>query len=50
MTTETKNDSVSDSSKSATRHNDWTGKQKSTSGRTAEIEKVEEHSQCQPKA
>ena len=43
-------DSVSDSSKSATRHNNGTGKQKSTSGTTAETEKVKEHLQHQSKA
>ena len=43
-------DSVSDSSKSATKHNNGTGKQKSTFGTTTETEKVKEHSQCQAKA
>ena len=42
--------SVNASSNSATRHNNGTGKQKSTSGKTAETEKVIKHSQCQPKA
>ena len=45
-----KTDSVTDSSKSATKNNDGTGKQKSMSGTTTETEKVKEHSWCQPKA
>ena len=45
-----KTDSVSDSSKSSTRHNDWTGKQKLTFGTTVDTEKVKEYSLCHPKA
>ena len=50
MTTEPKTDIVSDSSKSATRHNNGTGKQKSTPGRKAETEEVKEHLQHRSKA
>ena len=50
VTTKKKPDSVSDSSKFATRHKDGTGKQKYTAGTTAETDKFKEPSQCQPKA
>ena len=43
-----KTDNVSDSSESATEHNNGTDKQKSTFGRAAKTEKVKEHSQCHP--
>ena len=46
MTRKPKTDSVSDSSESATRHNNGTGKQKSTSGRMAETKKAKEYFQC----
>ena len=45
-----KTESVSDSSKSATRHNGWTGKQKPSFGTTFDTENVKEHPLCQPKA
>ena len=48
--TQKQKNSVSDSSESATRHTDWTGKQKPTFGTTVGTEKLKEHSLCQPKA